>query len=148
VDTEHGRLLHRSDIREEREIQRTVELHHPLQEGEWRTWVTFDGQQWYETDRDTPPMYVIEVPEGPWVSFDDLQGMAEAEGTRLIDGQAWYIEERAYELLTRFGNLYLEGYPELQALQEEVARLVAERMGIADLAEAERVLRWSGMPDW
>jgi hypothetical protein len=56
------------------------------------------------------------------------------------------IEERAYELLASFGLLYLEEYPELQALQKEVSRLVAERTGIKDLAEAERVLRLTGMP--
>jgi hypothetical protein len=84
---EHGRLPQRTDMREKREIQRVVELYRP-HEGDWiGAWVTFDGERWYESRWDTGPMDVVEVPEGPGVSFDDLKALAKAQGATLHDTQ-------------------------------------------------------------
>jgi hypothetical protein len=137
-----------------REIARMVDLHPDSESLKGvESWCTVDYERWYQCHPDQAPMEPFNVPEDdPGMTYAELQAMAEREGSTLVDSNGWAIEERGYELLATFANLYLKGYPELLARQKDVERLVLDRLrkqGVQglDIKEAERLLREQGMPD-
>ena len=141
----------------EREIKGMVHVEYlrydSWPEGEPEAWMTFDGEAWHPANPEWTPLVPVEVPEDPGISFRELQDRAQSKGGTIHRSGSWLVEERAYELLAQLANLapeHLEPYPELPRIRQEAERLVLARMkryGIADVAEAERVLLREGMPD-